>query len=64
MNGEMAHHGFMPKRVKQKRTSYENEIAFQLVQRLTEEPEPSRAVPAPIIPVHGADRLQGRQDRR
>jgi len=37
----------MPKRVKQKkRTSDENEIAFQLVQRATQEPEPS----APAIP--------------
>jgi hypothetical protein len=38
----------MPKRVKQKRTSDENEIAFQLVQRATQEPEPSPAVPASI----------------
>jgi hypothetical protein len=30
----------MPKRVKQKRSSDENEIAFQLVQRATQEPEP------------------------
>jgi hypothetical protein len=29
----------MPKRVKQRRTSDENEIAFQLVQRATQEPE-------------------------
>lgn len=39
----------MPKRVKQqKRTSDENEIAFQLVQRSTQEPEPSPALPASI----------------
>jgi hypothetical protein len=39
----------MPKRVKQKkRTTDENEIAFQLVQRATQEPEPSPAVPASI----------------
>ena len=44
----------MPKRVKQtKRTSDENEIAFQLVQRATQEPEPQtsnvgREVPASI----------------
>jgi hypothetical protein len=31
----------MPKRVKQKRTTDENEIAFQLVQRATQEPESS-----------------------
>jgi hypothetical protein len=32
----------MPKRVKQKkRTTDENEVAFQLVQRATQEPEPS-----------------------
>jgi hypothetical protein len=38
----------MPKRVKQKRTSDENEIAFQLVQRATQEPESPPAVPASI----------------
>jgi len=36
----------MPKRVKQKRTTDENEIAFQLVQRATQEPER----PAPVVP--------------
>jgi hypothetical protein len=36
----------MPKRVKQKkRTSDENEIAFQLVQRATQEPESSNIRP-------------------
>lgn len=41
----------MPKRVKQKRSSDENEIAFQLVQRATQEPEsnqPNTQVPANI----------------
>jgi hypothetical protein len=38
----------MPKRVKQRRTSDENEIAFQLVQRATQEPEPTPAVPSTI----------------
>jgi hypothetical protein len=39
----------MPKRVKQqKRTTDENEIAFQLVQRATQEPESSPAVPTSI----------------
>jgi hypothetical protein len=40
----------MPKRVKQKkRTTDENEIAFQLVQRATQEPEqPAPAVPSSI----------------
>lgn len=39
----------MPKRVKQKkRTSDENEIAFQLVQRATQEPKSAPAVPASI----------------
>lgn len=42
----------MPKRVKQqRRTSDENEIAFQLVQRATQEPETSnigRSVPSSV----------------
>jgi hypothetical protein len=38
----------MPKRVKQKRSSDENEIAFQLVQRATQEPESTPTVPASI----------------
>jgi len=42
----------MPKRVKQQRTSDENEIAFQLVNRSTQEPEPSPKLDqsAPTIP--------------
>jgi hypothetical protein len=40
----------MPKRVKQKkRTNDENEIAFQLVQRATQEPESNQATP-PAVP--------------
>ena len=38
----------MPKRVKQRRTSDENEVAFQLVQRATQEPRQDTAVPASI----------------
>lgn len=39
----------MPKRVKQtKRTADENEIAFQLVQRATQEPEFPQPVPSSI----------------
>lgn len=38
----------MPKRVKQKkRTTDENEIAFQLVQRATQEPESNQATTVP-----------------
>lgn len=44
----MCHDVSMPKRVKQKRSSDENEIAFQLVQRATQEPESSPAVPQSI----------------
>lgn len=52
-SGETWENLVMPKRVKQKRrTNDENEIAFQLVQRATQEPEPNQdttpAVPASI----------------
>ena len=39
----------MPKRVKQKRTTDENEIAFQLVQRATQGPESNQAT-TPAVP--------------
>jgi hypothetical protein len=39
----------MPKQVKQRRSTDENEIAFQLVQRSTQEPEPAPAtIPSTI----------------
>jgi len=39
----------MPKRIKQTRSTDENEIAFQLVQRSTQEPEPTPAATPPTI---------------